>query len=122
MSETTKKKSPGLSKKTREEMKETFNAFKDSLGLDLRILAGNEGTCTITDEDDNILDGMEGMSGLTLCRAIEVAAELVKHQTQFSTEHVNESLRGAPAQADEVSDFVSDLEEDEDEDDQAVAV
>lgn len=121
MSETTKKKSPGLSKKTREEMKETFNAFKNSLGLDLRILAGSEGTCTITDEDDNILEGMEGMSGLTLCRAIEVAAELVKYQTQFSTEHVNESLRGAPAQADEAADFADDLE-DLDDNDQAVAV
>lgn len=121
MSDTTKKK-PGLSKKTQSEIKETFNAFRDDLGLSLQVIASPDGRATVVDEELNALPGMTDMSGLTLCRAIEVAQELVKYQTQFSAQHGSESLRSAPAQADEAEDFAQDLEDLDDEDDQAVAV
>lgn len=110
MSEKTKK--PGLQKMGRAEIKEQFNAIKDKLGLDLRIIAGHDGKCTIVDEDDNSLEGMSSMSSLSLSRSLEHMDKLLRYQTQFHSDHVEESHQGAPAAGGEDETFLQDMEVD----------
>lgn len=113
------KKRPGLQKKTREEIRATFNKLRDACGLELRVLASDDGRATVVTEDDDIVEGMDSMSGLTLCKAVEIADLLLRHQTQFHTEHAQENLRGAPPAEAEDESYLQDLA---DESDQAQAV